>query len=301
MSKREMVLQADMAVSPAEIKEDKYKRFFSVFFKRPLVVLGTILILIFILVAIFAPLIAPYPPNHQDLANILLPPSREHLFGTDALGRDVFSRIIFGTRIAIVVGVASLAISAILGVILGVAAGYYGGLIETIIMRIVDALMTFPFILLALTISALLGGGIQNVIIALGIGNLPTFARMMYSQTIAIKENEFIMAGRSLGCSNLRIIFKHILPNALSPIIVLITMNIGGTILAEAALSFLEIGIKPPTPAWGSLVYDGYAYLVTRPLLSIAPGIAIMIVVFGFNMLGDGLRDALDPRLRGII
>jgi ABC-type dipeptide/oligopeptide/nickel transport system permease subunit len=187
------------------------------------------------------------------------------------------------------------------GVILGAIAGYYGGFIGAVIMRLMDTLMTIPMMILALAISALLGGGLKNVVIALGFGLIPGYARLMASQVMVTKETDYILAEHAMGASNWRIIIRHIVPNCFSPILVLITMMMGTTILAEAGLSFIGIGITPPTPAWGGMVTDGRNYLLSNPFLSVAPGVAIMLMVFSFNMIGDGLRDALDPRLRGII
>jgi len=224
-----------------------------------------------------------------------------HLLGTDAIGRDLLSRLIYGARTALMVGVVALSMSAIIGTMLGLIAGYYGGATNSVIMRLVDALMCFPAILLALTIAAALGAGLTNVMIAIGIGMMAPYARIMCGQVASARENDYVLAARSLGAGNLRIMFLHVLPNCLPPMIVVMTMNMGITILAEAGLSFLGVGVTPPTPAWGSLVYEGYTYLRSHPFLSLVPGLAIMIVVFAFNMVGDGLRDALDPRLRGII
>jgi ABC-type dipeptide/oligopeptide/nickel transport system permease subunit len=199
------------------------------------------------------------------------------------------------------VGIVALGIAAVSGMILGLIAGYFGGLTYAIIMRFIDALMAFPVILLALAIAALLGGGLLNVMIAIGVGMMSGYARVMCGQAISVRENDYILAARSSGASNIRIMFRHVLPNCFPPMIVLMTMMIGMTILFEAGLSFLGIGIKEPTVAWGSLVNDGYKYLLTHPLLSVAPGIAIIVVVFAFNMIGDGIRDAIDPRLRGTL
>jgi ABC-type dipeptide/oligopeptide/nickel transport system permease subunit len=187
------------------------------------------------------------------------------------------------------------------GMFFGLVAGYFGGWSYVIIMRVMDALMTIPMLLLALTIAAVLGSGLINVIIALGVALIPTYARLMCGQALSVKQNDYILAGHSMGASNTRIMFLHILPNCMPPLIVMMTMQLGMTILAEAGLSFLGIGLKPPTASWGGMVNDGYEYLLTAPILSFAPGFAIMLVVFAFNMVGDGLRDALDPRLKGIL
>jgi ABC-type dipeptide/oligopeptide/nickel transport system permease subunit len=199
------------------------------------------------------------------------------------------------------VGVATVAVAAALGVILGLLAGYLGGVTNATVMRVMDALMGFPMLVLALLLASVLGGGIQNVIIALAIATLPAYTRLMCGETLSVKENEYIMAQRAAGAKHLRTMVRHVLPNAFQPVMVLITTMLGNVILAEAALSFLGIGIKPPGVAWGSMTADGYRFLESHPQLSFAPGVAIMLVVFAFNMVGDGLRDALDPRLRGTL
>jgi peptide/nickel transport system permease protein len=283
--------------APPRVNE--FRRFLRVFLGRPVVIIGAVIILVLFILAIFPQWIAPYDPIKLDLKNVLLQPNSEHLLGTDALGRDLLSRIIFGARTAVMVGIVALSIAAASGMILGLVAGYFGGITYAIIMRFIDALMAFPVLLLALAIAALLGGGLVNVMIAIGIGMMSGYARVMCGQAISVRENDYILAARSSGASNMRIMFLHVLPNCFPPMIVLMTMMIGMTILFEAGLSFLGIGIKEPTIAWGSLVNDGYKYLLTHPLLSVAPGIAIILVVYAFNMIGDGIRDAIDPRLRG--
>jgi len=260
-----------------------------------------IIIILFFITAAFAEFLAPYDPYEPDLYNALLQPSSKHLLGTDAIGRDTLSRIIFGTRNSLMVGVIALGIAVIIGMTFGLLAGYFGGWVHSLIMRFMDALMAFPMIALALIIAALLGGGLKNVMIALGIALVPGYARLMCGQVLTIKENDYILAARAGGARNIRIMLSHILPNSLPPLIVLITMMMGMTMLAEAGLSFLGIGIEAPAASWGGMVNDGYKYLMTSPILSCAPGVALMLVVFSFNMVGDGLRDALDPRLRGVL
>jgi ABC-type dipeptide/oligopeptide/nickel transport system permease subunit len=277
------------------------KRFIRVFFGRGVVVFGIVVIFALILVAIFAPIIAPYDPYQPELTATLAKPSSAHLLGTDALGRDTLSRIVYGSRTSLMIGLIVVAVASIVGTVLGLTAGYFGGWTYTIIMRILDALMAFPMILLALVIAALLGGGVKNVIIALSVAMTPGYARLMCGQTLAVKENDYVLAGHAIGASNWRIMLRHVTPNCFPPIIVVMSMQLGGVILAEAGLSFLGIGIEAPTAAWGSMINDGRQYLLTHPILSFAPGVAIMLVVFGFNMVGDGLRDALDPRLRGVL
>ncbi|MBW2037222.1 MAG: ABC transporter permease [Deltaproteobacteria bacterium] len=277
------------------------RRFTRVFLRRPVVIFGLVFIGIVVLAAVFAPWVAPYDPNEQDLDNFLSHPSSEHLLGTDYLGRDSLSRIIYGARSSLIVGIGGVCIGAIFGMSLGLTAGYFGGMTYTVIMRIIDAMMCFPMLVLALAMSALLGGGLKNVTMVFGILMSAVYARMMCGQVLTVKENDYIIAAYGIGANNLRIMLRHILPNCMPPLIVQMSLMMGGIILAEAGLSFLGVGIAPPTAAWGSMVSTGYPYLTTHPILSFAPGLAIMLTVFSFNMVGDGLRDALDPRLRGTI
>jgi peptide/nickel transport system permease protein len=280
---------------------NEFRRFYRVFLNRGLVVFGLVFVVAFLLTAAFSPWLAPYDPYEQHLDNLLQPPSWQHWLGTDTLGRDTLSRIIFASRTTLMVGVIALGIAAVVGMIVGLIAGYFGGWVQAVIMRIMDALMAFPMILLALIIASLLGGGLVNVMIALGIALVPGYARLMCGQALSIKENDYVLAGQSMGASSLRIMLRHVFPNCLPPLIVMITMMMGMTVLAEAGLSYLGIGIEAPAAAWGGMINDGYSRITTNPILSFAPGIAIMLVVFAFNMVGDGLRDALDPRLRGTI
>ena len=298
MTNATAIIPPDMETLP---KVSSWQRFRRVFLGRGLVFFGIVVVLIFILMAIFAPWIAPYPPNKGDLDHTLEGPSRAHLLGTDALGRDTLSRIIYGARVSLVVGVAVVLVSCVIGMTLGTLAGYYGGWVDIIIMRIIDALMAFPMIILAMMMASLMGNGIFNLVVALSVGSITGYARVMYAIVLSSKESDYVIAARSLGANNFRIMFRHVFPNSFSPVIVLITMMLGGVILAEASMSFLGLGIKPPTPTWGNMINDGRQYLTSSPMLSFAPGIAIMLVVFAFNMVGDGLRDALDPRLRGAL
>jgi peptide/nickel transport system permease protein len=277
------------------------KRFMKVFFNRGLVVFGMVIVVLFILIAVFGPLIAPYKPNEMVPRDRLQEPSWSHLLGTDDYGRDSLSRLIIGSRNSLMVGVVALVIAAVVGITLGMLAGVFGSWINAIIMRIVDALMSFPMILLALLIAALLGSGLKNVMIAIGVAMIPSYARLMCGQVLSIRENDYITAANSMGSGTWRIMLRHILPNSFPPLIVLITMQIGSAILAESGLSYLGIGITPPDPSWGGMVSSGFRFMLTNPLLSFIPGMAIMVVVFSFSMVGDGLRDALDPRLRGTI
>ena len=277
------------------------RQFRRVFFNRGVVVFGLVVIVVIVLCAIFAPWIAPYNPYEQDLSIALAQPSSDHFLGTDNLGRDTLSRVIFGSRASLMVGIVAITIAVTIGMWLGLIAGYFGGKTYAVIMRVMDAMMSFPMILLALVIAALLGGGLKNVMIALGIGLIPNYARLMCGQVLNIREQDYVTAARAMGAKNLRIMLRHVAPNCFPPILVQLSMMMGHTILAEAGLSFLGVGLEAPAAAWGAMISDGYQDLLTNPMLSFAPGLAIMITVFSFNMVGDGLRDALDPRLRGTI
>lgn len=268
------------------------------FSRNKLAVAGLIIIIFFIFVAIFADYLMPYDPYKIDIRNRLKGPSKEHWLGTDDLGRDVLSRLILGTRVSLKVGLIVVGISATIGTVIGLISGYAGGWVDNLIMRIVDILLAFPGILLALAIVAILGPGIDHVIFALSFTGWVGYARVVRGEVLTIKEEEYILAAKSSGIKNMIILFKYILPNALSPIIVLATFGIAGAIIAESSLSFLGLGVKPPEPSWGSILNVGRRYIMVSPHLSIFPGIFIMIVVLALNFIGDGLRDALDPRLR---
>jgi ABC-type dipeptide/oligopeptide/nickel transport system permease subunit len=291
---------APVAVSAAAQlrRPNRLRRFAHVFFSRSVVSFGTATILALFLGALLAPVIAPYDPYEQDLANVLQDPSAGHWLGTDALGRDTFSRIVYGSRIALLIGIGTVAVAATVGTTLGMVAAYFGSWVFTVIMRLTDAMMAIPALLLALVVATLLGSGLNAVIVAVALALVPGYIRLMAGQVLSAKQNEYVVAARSIGANSVAVMFRHILPNCLSPLIVQVTLVIGLAILIEATLSFLGLGIKPPTAAWGSMVYDGYRYLALRPILSLGPGLAIMLVVFAFNMVGDGLRDALDPRMR---
>jgi peptide/nickel transport system permease protein len=260
---------------------------------------GAVVIIVMILVAIFAPLLAPYDPYQPDMGHALSGATSSHLLGTDNLGRDTLSRLIYGARTSLIVGISAVAAALILGGLLGTAAGFLGGIVQGVIMRIVDTLMAIPMLLLALTLAAVLGGGLKNVVIAISVSMIPPFARLMCAQTLTIKERDYVASQRSMGAPRWRTMFGTVMPNAYPAVLVFGTMQIGGAILGEAGLSYLGIGIQPPTAAWGAMVSGGFPYLLTHPLLSLVPGLAIMVCVFAFNMVGDGLRDVLDPRLRG--
>jgi len=259
---------------------------------------GMFIISILILSAIFAPWIAPYHFDDQDLMRTFQSPSREHLLGTDNFGRDIMSRIIYGARISLMVGFIAVSISLIVGGFLGAVAGYYGGRLDNIIMRIIDILMAIPSILLAISIVASLGPGLRNVMIAVGIATIPTYARIVRASVITLKDQEFIEAARAVGANDMRIIVKHIMPNSLAPIIVQGTLGVANAILSAAGLSFIGLGFQPPTPEWGAMLSQGRQYIRDYWHMTTFPGLTIMTTIFGLNLLGDGLRDALDPRLK---
>lgn len=268
------------------------------FKKNKRAIVGLIIVFIFLVVSLLAPWIAPYSPFEQNMDNLLEPPSIKHLFGTDQFGRDVLSRIIYGARISLMIGIVGVGIAIIIGVSLGTLAGYFGGKVDSFIMRIMDIFMAFPGFLLALGIISILGPSMFNVMIAIGAFSIPVFARIMRSSVISIINKEFVEAAKSLGGGSLFIIFKHIIPNSIAPIIVLSTMRIATAILTASGLSFLGLGAQPPTPEWGAMLSEGREYIRTATHLSTIPGLVIMFVVIGFNMFGDGLRDALDPQMK---
>jgi peptide/nickel transport system permease protein len=270
---------------------------FRVFASQRIALLGLCLILLVVVVGVFGPMVAPYDPTKL-VATPLLPPGREHLFGTDHLGRDVFSRIVFGARVSLIVGVSAQLLSAAIGVPAGLIAGYYGGRVDHLVMRIVDVFMSFPYILLALMIASVLGPGLQNVVLALGITGWTTMCRIARVQALSLREGTFVESSRCIGASDLRILAHHILPNSIAPILVVLTLGMATAITGEASLSFLGMGIKPPEPSWGGMLSESRGYLFQSVSLPIFPGVAIMVAVLGFNLMGDGLRDALDPRLR---
>lgn len=268
-------------------------------FKHRLSRAGIIIIVAFVAMAFFAPLLAPYSPNKQDLYHVLSQPSVGHWLGTDNVGRDLLSRVIYGSRVSMLVGFFATMFSMIIGVLLGSLAGYKGGKTDMVIMRILDTFMCIPWLVIVLVMSAALGPGLNNIIIAIAIAGWTGFARVIRGQVLMVREQQFIESARAAGSSNTRIMFKHLLPNCLAPVIVLYSMTMGGAIMTEAAAAFLGLGVQPPTPSWGQLLRTGYSYLEYVPLFSIAPGLMIMMAILAFNFLGDGLRDALDPRLRG--
>jgi len=278
----------------ATLAKDVLRRFK----KNKLAVFGSFIIFALLITAIFAPVIAPYSYREQNLEQALLPPSRVHPFGTDFFGRDVFSRVIYGARISIAVSIIPVAISTILGVLFGSISGYKGGTFDLLFMRFVDIMFAFPDLLFVIAISFAIGRGLFTLFIALAIVGWPGDARIIRSQVISIKQKEYIEAARAIGMSDMRILFRHVLPNCIAPIIVLVSLSIPGVILSEATYSFLGLGAQPPTPSWGAILNDGQRFIRNAPWIAIWPGIAIFITVLAYNLIGNGLRDALDPFLK---
>ncbi|HAY98844.1 D-ala-D-ala transporter subunit [Mesotoga sp. Brook.08.YT.4.2.5.1] len=266
--------------------------------KSRLTMIGSAIILIFLLMAAFAPLIAPFDPVQQNLQNKLQAPSWQHLFGTDQFGRDIFSRVIIGSRIALWIIFLVSVISGSIGIIVGVTAGYFGGIVDEVLMRITDMFLAFPSLVLAMAFAAMLGPNLTNTIIAISVVTWTTYARLSRAEATKVKSQPYIEAIRAAGGGNLRIMFLHVLPMCISPVLVQLTLRMGTIILTAASLGFLGLGVQPPTPEWGAMVSDGRNYLIDQWWISTFPGIFIAFVVLGFNLLGDGIRDMLDPRLR---
>jgi len=266
--------------------------------RAPIGVAALAVIILFAVLAIAAPVFAPYDPQAQDYNQLLHEPSLEHPFGTDRVGRDLLSRVIYGTRVSFLVGVVAVGVALVIGTPLGLIAGYFRGGTDELIMRILDALIAFPGVIFALAIIAVLGSSLTNVMLAIGITSVPLFARLTRSQVLSLRERDYVLAAISTGASDFRVMLRHILPNATSPLIVQATLGLGFAVLAEAGLGYLGVGVQPPTPTWGSDLNQGSSLLERAPWLSIAPGMAIFVLVLAFNLLGDALRDQLDPRTR---
>ncbi|HJB35502.1 MAG TPA: ABC transporter permease subunit [Candidatus Blautia merdipullorum] len=274
-----------------------FKEFVRKFKKQKTALVALAFICLLAIIAVISYQVVPYGINEYDYSAIMQGPSAKHIFGTDEFGRDLFSRILCGTRISLSVGLLSVSIGAILGTILGLLGGYYGGLLDACIMRVCDVLFAFPGIILAIAIVAILGSGLYNVVIAVAVFSTPTFARLVRSTTLSLKSSVFVQAARNIGSSDRRILFRHILPGAIPNIIVQYTMSIGNSILTASSLSFLGMGAQPPTPEWGLLLSNGRNYMMSSWHITFFPGLAIFLTVLSFNLLGDGLRDALDPKL----
>ena len=266
--------------------------------RNRLMVAGTLIIVFLVLVAAFAPLLATHDPYEQILHNRLEPPSIQQYFGTDNLGRDIYSRVIYGARVTLFIAILVAAISTPFGLVIGVVAGYFGGLIDEILMRLADVFLAFPKLILAVAFAAALGAGVENAIIAISVANWPGYARLARADTLSVRNNDYIQVIRSMGASNLRVMLGHVTPMCISSIVVRLSLDMGVIILTAAGLGFLGLGAQPPMPEWGLMVSDGRQFLVNQWWVSSLPGFAILIVVMGFNLMGDGIRDILDPHLR---
>ena len=292
---------SNLATAPAALdtgRQSQWLRFVTRFLRSRNVMAGSLVLIVVILLVTLAPAISPYGPTQQFRRNRLQPPNAEFLLGTDNLGRDIFTRILYGGQVSLQVGIVSVAVGATLGTLLGLVAGYMGGWAEVLIMRLIDMMLAFPGILLALVIIAVLGRNLQNVMIAVGLSSIPVYTRVVRGSTLALKQVDFIVAAQALGASSARIMSRHILPNVLAPIIVVATNGIAGAIIAGAALSFLGLGQQPPNPEWGLMLNEGREFIRVAAWVTTYPGLAIMVTVLSINLLGDGLRDILDPRLK---
>ena len=280
--------------APTSLYMDAWRRLT----RDKLAIAGMVIIAMFIIAAVFAPLLAPYDPIAQTILQRRQPPSRQHWMGLDEVGRDILSRIIYGARASLQVGLLSVSMAIILGSILGAIAGFVGGWVDNVIMRLMDILLAFPGLLLAIAVVSILGPGLMNMLYAIAFVSIPVYARIMRASVLAVKEQDFVLAARAVGVSTMRILWREILPNAVTPVLVAGTLGIATAILDAAGLSFLGLGAQPPTPEWGAMLGEGRGSVFTAPHIVVFPGLAIMLNVLGFNLLGDGLRDALDPRLR---
>ncbi|GIV79695.1 ABC transporter permease [Litorilinea aerophila] len=269
------------------------------FARNRLAVAGLIIVVFLLFTAICAPLLAPMDPAQQHLADKRMPPGPKYWLGADEFGRDILSRLIYGSRVALYVACVAVAIALVFGVFIGLVAGFAGGLVDGVLMRCIDVLLSFPYLLLAIAVVSTLGTGVQNTTLAVGIWAMPAFARITRSQVLSVKNREYITAARSVGVPMVRLVWSHVLPNAIPPVVVFATLYMASAILLEAALSFLGLGVQPPDPSWGLMVASGRDFLRVAPHIATIPGVAIMLAVLGFNLMGDGLRDALDPTLRG--
>ncbi len=266
------------------------------FRRSPLALFGTFIIVFFVVLAVFAPQLAPYEPATPDFLSVRQAPSAEYLLGTDDVGRDVLSRVIFGARASLLAGVISVVIAMLIGVPLGLISGFYGGFWDELIMRFTDAVLSFPFLILAVALAAALGPSLQNAMIAIGIASAPTFIRLTRGQVLAVKAEEYVQAARALGGYDRRIIVRHILPNSFTPLLVQATLTIAQAIIAESSLSFLGLGVQPPTPSWGGMLNVAKGFMAQAPWMAVWPGVSIFVTVLAFNLFGDGLRDALEPK-----
>lgn len=285
----------EVPVRQTTFRQDVWRRFR----RNRLAVLGAIIVILLVIIAAFADIIAPYSPTQVQLNEQFEPPSLQHPFGTDYFGRDILSRVIYGARISLVIGLVPTMMALAFGTVVGVTAGFKGGKIDTVLMRLGDIVMAFPSLILAMVVTYTLGASLFTLFIALAVVGWAGAARVVRSQTLSLRQRDFVTASRSVGVGQTGIMFRHIIPNCLAPILILLTLGIPGAIMAEAGLSFLGVGAQPPTPSWGLMVNEGQEYLFSAPWASISPGLAILVTVLAFNFVGDGLRDALDPFLKG--
>ena len=295
-----MKMDNDFAKLQRETRKRNRKQAMGIFFGRGIIVkLCTVVVVGFSFMAVFADWITPYDPAAQNLVEKLQTPSASHWLGTDFLGRDVLSRVIYGGRVSMYVSLLSGSFAAVIGIGLGLVAGYVTGIVRRVIMGMTDIILSIPGMVFTLIIAAIMGTGVMSLTLAIGIGMIPTYIRMVNGLVLSLKENDYIVASKLVGRSESKILLKHLLPNAFPSLIVLYTINLGNAIMTESSLSYLGVGINPPTATWGNMVSDAYAYLLQAPWLAMIPGICIIILIISFNVVGDGLRDALDPRLRG--
>ncbi len=290
--------RSNVAISRRQLLIEDWKHTLYLWRQNRLAMIGTILVAFFIVIAVFAPAIAPYDPIEVNISKSLLPPSSDHIFGTDQFGRDIFSRVVYGARIEVGIILLVTVISGTIGVAVGITAGYFGGIIDDVLMRITDVFLSFPNLILAMALSAMLGRGVFNAIIAISLVGWTVIARLARAEAMKIKSLPYIEAIRALGASNTRILLLHVLPMCMSPVLVQLSLRMGSIILTAAGLGFLGLGAQPPTPEWGAIVSDGRSYLVQQWWISTFPGLFIALVVLGFNLLGDGIRDIMDPRIR---
>lgn len=282
-----------------EQKQSRIKDLLHIFYKNKMAVAGFIIILAMVIVAVFAPLIATQAPEAQDLAARFQSPSAAHFFGTDNFGRDIFSNVVYGARISLFIGLVATITSVIIGTIIGAVAGFFGGAVDNLMMRLVDIILSIPSLILAIAISAVLGTGLRNLILAVSLSSITNYARIVRASVLSVKEQEYVEAAKIGGASIFRLIFRHILPNCTGPIIVQATLGVGTAILQAASLSFIGLGVQPPTPEWGGMLSQGRSYIRDYPHMTIFPGLAIALTIFSLNLFGDGLSDTLDVKQRG--
>ena len=293
-------MTGNMQEIQALTKKRNRKQMLRIFFGRGILVkVCTVFLVLFVILSLLAPVISPYDPNQMDLLSKLKGPSSAHWLGTDYLGRDVLSRLIYGGRVSLAVSLLAGTFAAVIGIALGLVAGYFGGVIGKVIMGATDVVLSIPGLVFTMVIAAIMGTSVMSMTIAIGIGMIPTYIRMMNGLVLSLRENDYIVASKLQGERESAILVRHLLPNTFPSLIVLFTINLGNAIMTESSLSYLGIGISPPTATWGNMVYDAYAYLLKAPQLAIIPGVCIIVLIIAFNVVGDGLRDALDPRLRG--